>query len=124
MDQPHALNALAYVELNPVRAKMVNAPARYRWSSAAVHLGTRDDDPCLELSDWRKNLTPDIWHTTLRQIMHNNDMQGAIRLHTRTGRPLASDRFISKAETLLGRRLRPLPIGRPTGWRKRQPKLK
>ena len=37
----------------------------------------------------------------------------AMRLNTHTGRPLASDSFLGKLETLLGRRLRPLPIGRP-----------
>jgi hypothetical protein len=30
-----------------------------------------------------------------------------------TGRPLASDSFLSKLETKIGRRLRPLPVGRP-----------
>lgn len=30
-----------------------------------------------------------------------------------TGRPLASDRFISKVEVALGRRLRTQPVGRP-----------
>jgi hypothetical protein len=30
-----------------------------------------------------------------------------------TGRPLAHDCFLSKVETKLGRRLRPLPVGRP-----------
>jgi len=30
-----------------------------------------------------------------------------------TGRPLGTDKFISKIEVKLGRRLRPLPIGRP-----------
>ena len=37
----------------------------------------------------------------------------AVRLNTHRGRPLASDRFLSKLESLLGRRLRPLPVGRP-----------
>ncbi len=36
-----------------------------------------------------------------------------IRLRTHTGRPLGSDSFVSKLETLPGRRVRPLPVGRP-----------
>jgi hypothetical protein len=28
-------------------------------------------------------------------------------------RPLGSDAFLSKVESLMGRRIRPLPIGRP-----------
>jgi len=37
----------------------------------------------------------------------------ALRLNTQTGRPLASDSFLSKLERTLGCRLRPLPVGRP-----------
>ena len=37
----------------------------------------------------------------------------ALRVNTQTGRPLASDSFLSKLEHTLGRRLRPLPVGRP-----------
>ena len=43
MDEDHLLTAARYVELNPVRAGLVQAPSRYRWSSAAAHLRRRDD---------------------------------------------------------------------------------
>jgi len=36
-----------------------------------------------------------------------------LRVNTHMGRPLGSDSFMSKLEKLLGRRLRPLPVGRP-----------
>ena len=36
-----------------------------------------------------------------------------LRVRTHTGRPLGSDRFLSKLETVLGRRVRRLPVGRP-----------
>jgi len=36
-----------------------------------------------------------------------------LRTSTHTGRPLASDAFLAKVERALGRRLRPLPVGRP-----------
>ena len=36
-----------------------------------------------------------------------------LRLCTSRGRPLGSDKFVAKLEILLGRRLRPLPRGRP-----------
>ena len=45
MDEDHFLTAARYVELNPVRAGLVQAPSRYRWSSAAAHLRGRDDAP-------------------------------------------------------------------------------
>ena len=36
-----------------------------------------------------------------------------LRLNTRTGRPLGTDSFLSKIESLIGRRVRALPVGRP-----------
>jgi hypothetical protein len=48
----------------------------------------------------------------------DNEMLRLLTLGTQTGRPLASDRFMSKVETFLGRRVRPLPVGRQRGWRK------
>jgi len=41
-----------------------------------------------------------------------------IRRNTHTGRPLGTEGFLSKMEYLLGRRVRPLPVGRQKGWRK------
>lgn len=37
----HYRTALAYVDLNPVRAGLVKEAAEYRWSSAAAHAGER-----------------------------------------------------------------------------------
>jgi hypothetical protein len=36
-----------------------------------------------------------------------------LRISTHTGRPLGSDSFVSKLESMIGRRLRALPVGRP-----------
>ncbi len=43
-----------------------------------------------------------------------------LRIYCRTGRPLGTDKFISKLETVIGRRLRPLPVGRPKKKAKRK----
>ena len=42
LDEPYLLTAARYVELNPVRARLVRAPSRYRWSSAAAHVRGKD----------------------------------------------------------------------------------
>ncbi len=41
------LNCLAYIELNPVRAGVVQRPEDYRWCSLAYHIGTRIKDDFL-----------------------------------------------------------------------------
>ena len=46
MDEDHLLTAARYVKLNLVRAGLVQAPSRYRWSSAAAHLRGHDVWPC------------------------------------------------------------------------------
>ncbi len=43
-----------------------------------------------------------------------------LRLRTHTGRLLDSDSFLAKLETVLGRRVRPLPVGRSRKMPKNQ----
>ena len=43
LDEPYLLTAARYIELNPVRAGLIESPSRYRWSSAAAHVRGRDD---------------------------------------------------------------------------------
>jgi putative transposase len=118
MDNTHAVNALCYVELNPVQAGMAKKPWEYPWSSAAAHCGKTPPLAVLDMSGWRE--TAQAWRATLTAAAHDVVALTAVRSCTRTGRPLGGDRFVSKLETALGRRLRPLPIGRPKGWRKKR----
>jgi hypothetical protein len=51
-----------------------------------------------------------------RQVLERPDdrrLVTSLRLATSRGRPLGTDAFVAKLETFLGRRLRPLPRGRP-----------
>jgi len=43
---PYLLACMRYIELNPVRAGLVNGPAEFRWSSHAHHVG-RAVDPMI-----------------------------------------------------------------------------
>jgi putative transposase len=112
MDDAYAVTAMRCVERNPVRAKMTRLPWTYRWSSAAAHAGRPDPAHVLDLETWN-DLVPGVnWKETLTNG-DDKETLAALRLHTQTGRPLASDSFLSKLERTLGRRLRPLPVGRP-----------
>jgi hypothetical protein len=70
----------------------------------------------LDLDAWREGISGEDWKVTLTQMLDEQVLR-AVRLNTHRGRPLGSDSFLSKIEALVGRRLRPLPVGRP---RKRQ----
>ncbi|MFH1748737.1 MAG: transposase [Planctomycetota bacterium] len=116
--EPHLWTAMRYVERNPVRAGLVRVPWRYHWSSAGVHVGKSPDAAdVLDLATWSAEWTPRRWERALREGEVEVETR-QFRRHTHTGRPLASDSLLSKLEKKLGRRVRPLPVGRP---RKRLP---
>ncbi len=102
MDISYCLSAARYVELNPVRAKLVSHPEEYPWSSAHAHLTRRDDvlvsvSPLIEMvDDWAGFLSTEIENNAVKEIRH----------HERTGRPLGDRNFIEKLETASGRLLR------------------
>ncbi|MCH8880425.1 MAG: transposase [Planctomycetes bacterium] len=112
LDDEHYWTALCYVERNPVRARMVRKAWRYPWSSAAAHVSGEDISGLLDLSEWPRQKDRDDWAAQLTEPQDDRTIS-AIRLAMRTGRPLGSNRFISKIETVIGRRLRAAPVGRP-----------
>jgi putative transposase len=103
MDEMHLMAAVRYVELNPVRAGLVDLPEDYRWSSARAHLRRKNDelvtvDPLLEIVDsWEDYLQDDGVAKYER-----------LRKHEKTGRPLGADKFIEMIEKKTGRTLKPL----------------
>lgn len=128
LEQTHLWRALAYIERNPVRARLVRRAWRWPWSSAAAHVGMRADATgLLDRDAWRAAWTPARWRaawTPARwraQLLKPADegWRARFRRAAQTGRPLVEDRWLAKLEARLGRRLRPNPVGRP---RKPQPK--
>ena len=116
LDDDYLLAATRYVEMNPVRAGLVDRAEAYRWSSAAAHLAGRDDllakaAPLLEIvGDWRRFLSAPIAEGTGQKLQR----------HERTGRPLGDKSFLARLESLLNRVLKPRKAGRKP---KRQAKL-
>ncbi len=108
----HFWKALAYVERNPVRAGLCRKPWRWIWSSAAAHCGGRDASGLLDVAAWTGQVDASWWKNELTKPESGNDRR-QFRLCTHRGRPFADDAFVQKWEAKLGRRLRPLPHGRP-----------
>ncbi len=112
----HLFNGVRYIELNPVRAGLVETPEDWPHSSVRAHLSGRHDglvEPSALLErfgDWRKVLSVDASPETLDEI----------RLHERTGRPLGGAAFVDRLEAAVGRPLRPKKPGRPPGRACRQ----
>jgi putative transposase len=118
LDDPHYWRAMAYVERNPVRAGIVPNAWAYSWSSAAAHCGEQDKSGLLDMRAWTGEMGPgvgvntDDWKEVLTRP-EDEIVIARLRSSTRRGRPLGSDSFISKLESLVGRRLRAQPRGRP-----------
>ena len=112
LDRRHFRLAMKYIELNPVRAKLCRKPWRYEWSSAAAHVDEQAESEILNLRKWYRRMSVEQWRAELAEGLTQVEID-RLRLRTRTGRPLGSDSFLSKLETAMGRRLRPLPPGRP-----------
>ena len=112
LDEGHFWQALACVERNPVRGRLVRRAWRWPWSSAAAHCGEPDRTGLLDLAAWKELLGDGDWREVLTDPLEEADL-ARLRRTTSRGRPLGSDRFIAKLERALGRRLRPLPVGRP-----------
>lgn len=111
-DARHAWGAIRYTERNPVRAGVVAHAEEYAWSSARAHVrGVHDG----VLDDGLPSTTGPSqaeWAAWLRGPDDEHAVK-MLRQSTRTGRPCGSARFISSLESDLGRRLRPMPRGRP-----------
>jgi putative transposase len=120
MDQPHLLAAARYIELNPVRAKLVEYARQWPWSSARAHLKGHDDRlvkvaPLLKMvGDWRAFLRSAIPEEQLR----------ALAQHDRTGRPLGSPAFVERLEKRVGRVLKPQKPGPKPKRRKHRTTIK
>ena len=116
LDDDYLLAATRYVEMNPVRAGLVDRAEAYRWSSAAAHLAGRDDllvkaAPLLEIvGDWRTFLSEPTAEVTGQKLQR----------HERTGRPQGGESFLAKLAGQLNRVLKPRKAGRKP---KRQAKL-
>jgi len=79
----HLWMALRYVELNPVRARIVEQPEQYPWSSARYHLGLAPHPPLLGRHEILSN--PEEWAMWLHAGA-SPDEEAELRRCTLSGR--------------------------------------
>jgi putative transposase len=113
----YLLACARYIELNPVRARMVTAPADYPWSSTRYRLGLAacewlDRDPCY----FALGTTEAERQQRYREFLHTAVPEGEwnlIRAAVQRGQLTGRDRFVQKVEEILGRRIENRSRGRP-----------
>ena len=111
LGESHLWEAMRYVELNPVRARMVATAEEWGWSSAAAHCGG-SADPLVEMQRWRKRWTAEEWREHLAAGESKNEV-AEMRRFTHSGRPLGSAEFVAELEKSMVRVLAPRKGGRP-----------
>ena len=106
-----------YIELNPVRAGLVSSPGAYPFSSFRGNaLGIRDT--LLEAHEVfiRLGATPKARQRTYRRLFNDvvpESVIDRIRDATHACQVLGNEQFAVQIETMLGRRVRARPRGRP-----------
>lgn len=119
MDESHAISAVRYVALNPVRARLTTRAEDWKWSSVRAHLAGEDDGlvsvaPVLErVKNFAALIAGDADEAGFAQL----------RAAAQTGRPLGNAEFIAGLERLLGRPIARRAPGRRAKENPDQPKL-
>ncbi len=109
MDEAHLGAALRYVALNPVRARLVERAADWRWSSLHACL-----DP--ERGDGLTRTAPVLSrYPDFAAVIADGDdeaLSRGLRRAETIGRPVGGEAFIARLEALAGRSLAPGKRGR------------
>lgn len=113
----YLLKCMRYIELNPVRAGMVEQPGDYRWSSFRRN-GLGQTNPIVREHDTYAALgiNPEERQRAYRALFHaqmDDLVLNEIREASRTGMLLCGERFRKEIEQAQGIRLTHRPRGRP-----------
>lgn len=115
--ESYVLACYRYIELNPVRARMVASPADYPWSSYPHNaLGCVDARITPHPSFTQLGTSDAARHQTYQALVAAGLTPGdadALRMHTQQQRAWGNDRFVARVEALTQRAARARPRGRP-----------
>ncbi len=115
--ETYLLECMRYIEMNPVRAAMVEDPAHYRWSSYRANgLGQADALVCphaLYLALARSAAERLKAYRALFRPYLDEPAIEDIRLALNQNQPLGNSRFYSKIARMTGERRQARPRGRP-----------
>ena len=113
----YLLTCQRYIELNPVRAAMVDDPAHYRWTSYRANaLGQVDDRLTPHALYMAMGRSDKARQAAYRELFHAHLDTAAvddIRLALNQNQPLGNERFYTKIEKMTGIRREAKPRGRP-----------
>jgi putative transposase len=115
--EDYLLACYRYIELNPVRAGMVDDPAQYRWSSYHCNALGRDAALCtphpqyLALARFTDERL--VAYRALFDAGVDDQLATEVTSSINKGMAFGSERFKDEVEALYGRRVKPAAVGRP-----------
>jgi len=121
----YLLACMAYIDLNPVRAGMVQRPADYRWSSHRHYIGqTQDRLVTPHPLCWGLGNTPFAREAAYADLVQQGiavDQQRALTDATLKGWALGDGDFLGELEAKAGRRTARARPGRPISRKSADP---
>ena len=117
-EQEYLLTCYRYIELNPVRARMVEGPQLHRWSSYASNALCRAD-PLLNTHPCYQSLGPDqqsravAYQAIVREALPDDTVH-EIRIYLQQQRALGKEGFRSMVEAKTARFAGTRPAHRPS----------
>jgi putative transposase len=113
----YLLACYRYIEMNPVRAGMVDEPAHYRWSSYRSNALGQDDE-LVTSHDLYNALGPDETarqkhYRALFKTQLDKEPLADIRMAIQQSQPLGDSRFSATIERMTGQKRALKPRGRP-----------
>jgi len=113
----YLLHCQRYIELNPVRAEMVEHPADYKWSSYRTNAQGESNELIKPHFMYEElGSTETLRQASYRELFRYNLEPGLvdeIRKATNGNYVLGNDRFKEEIRKALGRRVKPGKAGRP-----------
>lgn len=115
--ESYVLRCQRYIDLNPLRARMIADPATYPWSSCSAHCGRRTDalltpHPAYAALGKNTDVRAAAYLELLREALADEDL-AAIRVYLQQQRALGRRRFQTMVEMKTHRYAGVRPAHRP-----------
>jgi putative transposase len=116
--EDYLLRCARYIDLNPVRARLIDDPCEYRWSSCAALCGLRPDrlltlHPAQLALGTTLQSRAEAYRSVLEEAVTDDELT-AIRLYLQQQRAWGRDDFRSMVEASTQRFATPRPAHRPS----------
>ena len=116
--EDYLIQLYRYIELNPVRANMVDEPCEYQWSSYQVNALGKASALCtphpVYLAIHPQEKVRQKCYQSLFKHHLDTKIINDIRQATHKGMAIGNDKFKDEIEKLTGQSMRPMKLGRPT----------